>query len=262
MEKRHIGSLEVSVAGYGTNTFNRTVNEADAKELVYAAIDAGVNFFDTADVYGNGASEGLLGKALGSRRDEVVIATKFGMPLVAGEPPNASPEYVRSACDASLKRLGTDRIDLFYLHTPDPAVPIAETLGALDELVRAGKVREIGCSNFSEDLIDEATKVAAVRFVAVENELSLLRRHSLNDHASRLPFPPAFGDGLIAAAERNDVAILPYFPLASGMLTGKYRRGVQPAAGNRLSAPPQTPTGMRGTAVSPLGCSRHTSTGL
>jgi aryl-alcohol dehydrogenase-like predicted oxidoreductase len=242
METRHIGSLEVTVVGLGTNSFGAHIDEAGATEVVDAALDAGINFFDTADVYGSGASEVLLGKALGSRRDDVVIATKFGMPLAEGTP-CATPEYVRSACASSLQRLGTDHIDLFYQHIPDSTVPIEETLGALDELVKAGKVLEIACSNFPADLIDEATKWAAsqgtARFMAVENELSLLRRESTSSHASTLAAPPARGAELIATAERNDIGILPYFPLASGVLTGKYRRGVEPPAGTRMGTPPE-----------------------
>jgi aryl-alcohol dehydrogenase-like predicted oxidoreductase len=242
METRRIGNIEVTVVGLGTNSFGAYIDQAGAKEVVDAAIDAGINFFDTADIYGSGASEVALGKTLGSRRDDVVIATKFGMPLAEGKP-CATPEYVRTACDASLQRLGTDRIDLYYQHIADPTVPIEETLGALDELVKAGKVLEIACSNFPTDLIDEATKRAAsqgtVRFMAVENELSLLRRESTSAHASTLAAPPARGAELIAAAERNNMGVLPYFPLASGMLTGKYRRGVEPPAGTRLGSPPE-----------------------
>jgi aryl-alcohol dehydrogenase-like predicted oxidoreductase len=243
METRHIGSLEVTVIGLGTNNFGAFIDEAGAKEVVAAAVDAGINFFDTADVYGSGASEVALGRALGSRRDDVLIATKFGMPLGEGNP-HVTPEDVRSSCDASLQRLGTDHIDLYYQHIADPTVPIEDTLGALDELIKAGKVREIACSNFPAGLIDEATKLAAsqgtARFVAVENELSLLRRESTGDHASRLDAgPPARGAELIAVAERNDMAVLPYLPLASGLLTGKYRRGVEPAAGTRLGSVPE-----------------------
>jgi aryl-alcohol dehydrogenase-like predicted oxidoreductase len=165
------------------------------------------------------------------------------MPLGEGEP-HVTPEDVRSGCDASLQRLGTDHIDLYYQHIADPRVPIEETLGALDELIKAGKVREIACSNFPAGQIDEATKQAAsqgtARFMAVENELSLLRRESTGAHASTLAAgPPARGAELIAVAERNDMGILPYLPLASGMLTGKYRRGVEPAAGTRLGTAPE-----------------------
>jgi aryl-alcohol dehydrogenase-like predicted oxidoreductase len=228
MEKRAIGSIEVSVVGIGCNNFGGRIDEAKTKEVVDAAIDAGVNLFDTADVYGGqGASETLLGKALGSRRDQVVIATKWGMPMGEGKA-GAAPAYVKAACDASLQRLGTDRIDLYQLHAPDASVPIDETLGALDELVAAGKVLEVGCSNFTPDMLDEAAKAAeakgSARFVSVQNELSLLRRRGDAD--------------LVAAAGRNDLGILPYFPLASGMLTGKYRRGEEPPAGTRLAGVP------------------------
>ncbi|MDT7655285.1 MAG: hypothetical protein QOI36_6703, partial [Pseudonocardiales bacterium] len=136
METRHIGNIEVTVVGLGTNSFGAYIDQAGAKEVVDAALDAGINFFDTADVYGSGASETLLGKALGARRDDVVIATKFGMPLADGKP-CATPGYARTACEASLQRLGTDRIDLYSQHIADPAVPIEDTLGALDELVKA-----------------------------------------------------------------------------------------------------------------------------
>jgi aryl-alcohol dehydrogenase-like predicted oxidoreductase len=242
METRHIGSLEVTVVGLGTNSFGAHIDEAGAREVVDAALDAGINFFDTADVYGSGASEVLLGKALGSRRDDVVIATKFGMPLGEGEP-HVTAEDVRSGCDASLRRLGMDHIDLYYQHIGDPTVPMEETLGALDELIKAGKVREIACSNFSAGRIEEAAKLAAsqgtARFMAVENELSLLRRESSGAHASTLAERPARGAELIAVAERNEMGVVPYFPLASGMLTGKYRRGVEPAAGTRLGSPPE-----------------------
>lgn len=237
METRRIGSIEVTVVGVGCNNFGGRIDEARTKEVVDAAIDAGITLFDTADVYGGaGASEVLLGKALGARRDQVVIATKFGMPMGDGKA-GAAPDYVRAACDDSLKRLGIDHIDLYQQHAPDASVPIEETLGALDELVKAGKVLEIGCSNFSPDMIDEATKAAArrdtARFVSVQNELSLLRRK---------------GDtGLVEAAERNDLGILPYFPLASGLLTGKYRRGEEPPAGTRLGS---APTERRAKALS------------
>jgi aryl-alcohol dehydrogenase-like predicted oxidoreductase len=242
METRHIGSLEVTVVGLGTNSFGAYIDEARAQEVVDAALDVGINFFDCADVYASGASEEILGKTLGSRRDDVVIATKFGMPLSDGKP-DASPEYVRTACDASLKRLGTDRIDLYYQHIADSTVPIEETLGALNELVKAGKVVEIACSNFASSQIDEAAKASAstgtARFVAVENELSLLRRETSGAHASTLEARPARGAELIATAERNDMAVLPYFPLASGMLTGKYRRGVEPPSGTRMGSAPE-----------------------
>ena len=208
METRKIGSLEVSLVGLGCNNFGGRIDAARTKEVVDAAIDAGITLFDTADVYGGaGKSEELLGQALGNRRDQVIVATKFGMPMGDGKA-GAAPDYVRAACDDSLRRLGVDAIDLYQQHAPDASVPIEETLGALRELVAAGKVREIGCSNFTPEMMD-----AADGFVSVQNELSLLRRK---------------GDTqLIAAAERNGLAILPYFPLASGVTL---RQGSRPAA--------------------------------
>lgn len=220
MHTRKIGSLDASVVGLGTNNFGMGMDEADVPPVVAAALDAGINFFDTSDSYGD--SEVRLGRALGSRRDEVLIATKFGSP-VRGEDGTggAQPGYVRRALEASLRRLGTDRIDLYQIHRPDPETPLADTLGALDEAVKAGKVREIGCSNFSADQLREAERVTpGARFVSVQNHYNLLNRA---DEAEVLP----------ACAELN-VAYLPYFPLASGLLSGKYRRGEPPAEGTRL----------------------------
>src|SRR5205823_6631548 len=148
MEKRRIGSLEVTVVGLGCNNFGGRLDAEATARVVHAALDAGINLFDTADVYGGTKSEEYLGQALGSRRGEAVIATKFGG-KVDEQRKGARPEYVRQAVEDSLRRLGTDRIDLYQLHTPDPDTPIQDTLGALAETVRAGKVREIGCSNFS-----------------------------------------------------------------------------------------------------------------
>jgi aryl-alcohol dehydrogenase-like predicted oxidoreductase len=219
METRKIGSLDVSLVGIGCNNFGGRIDEAATKAVVDAAIDAGVTLFDTADVYGgNGASETLLGKAIGSRRDQVVIATKFGMPMGEGKAGGA-PDYVRAACDDSLRRLGVDVIDLYQQHAPDAATPIDDTVAALQALKDAGKIREFGCSNFTPEMLD-----AASGFVSVQNELSLLRRRGDVD--------------LVAACERNDLVILPYFPLASGMLTGKYRRNEEPPAGTRLGGMP------------------------
>ena len=150
MEFRSIGSLRVSVVGLGCNNFGMRIDAAATERVVAAALDAGINFFDTADIYGGTQSEEFLGRALGRRRREAIVATKFGM-AVDDKRRGARPEYVRRAADDSLKRLGTDYIDLYQLHQPDPDVPIADTLGALDELVKAGKVTEIGCSNFSAD---------------------------------------------------------------------------------------------------------------
>src|ERR1700686_3687613 len=149
MEKRKLGSLEVSVVGVGCNNFGWRIDAAATARVVDAALDAGINFFDTADIYGAGQSEQFLGPALGARRKQVVLATKFGMKSGDQMPGGAKPAYVKQALEASLRRLGTDYIDLYQLHQPDDSTPIADTLGALADLVKAGKVREIGCSNFS-----------------------------------------------------------------------------------------------------------------
>jgi aryl-alcohol dehydrogenase-like predicted oxidoreductase len=225
---RTIGSLEVSVVGLGCNNFGGRMDAAATQAVVDAAIDAGVTLFDTADIYGGARSEELLGKALGRRRDEVVIATKFGMGDGKALPRGASAASVAEAVEGSLRRLGTDRIDLYQLHAPDAEVPQDETLEAFDRLVRNGKVREIGCSNFDPRLLDESAAVAekhgTARYVSVQNELSLLRRRGEAD--------------LLSACERHDLVILPYFPLASGLLTGKYRRGEEPPDGTRLAGLP------------------------
>src|SRR5271165_4913515 len=164
MEMRRIGSLEVSVVGLGCNNFGWRIDARATEAVVHAALDAGVNFLDTADIYGAGKSEEFLGlaflsKALEGRRDRVVLATKFGMKMDENRQ-GAKPAYTRQAVEDSLRRLRTDRIDLYQLHTPDASTPIADTLGALDELVRAGKVREIGCSNFSAAQMQEASAAA------------------------------------------------------------------------------------------------------
>ena len=227
MELRSIGSLKVSAVGIGCNNFGMRIDEEQTGAVVRAALDAGVNLFDTADVYGGTRSEEFLGRALAGRRDEAVIATKFGA-QIDDDRKGASGAYVARAVEDSLRRLGTDRIDLYQLHVPDATTPIEETLGALDELVRAGKVREIGASNFTAEMIDEAEGVSRehgwARFVSVQNEYSLLRR---------LP-----ERGVLDACVRNDIGFLPYFPLASGMLTGKYRRNEAPPAGTRLANMP------------------------
>src|SRR5438067_6231705 len=160
MEKRRIGSLEVTVAGLGCNNFGSRLDAEGTAEVVSAALEAGINFFDTADIYGGTKSEEFLGRALAARRNEAIIATKFGM-KVDEQRQGARPEYVRQACEDSLRRLGTDRIDLYQLHRPDPDVPIEATLAALDGLVKAGKVREIGCSNFAVDQLRSAEEAIA-----------------------------------------------------------------------------------------------------
>jgi aryl-alcohol dehydrogenase-like predicted oxidoreductase len=226
VETRRIGSLDVSVVGIGCNNFGMRLDEPGAHAVVRAALDAGVTMFDTADIYGGTRSEEFLGRALGSRRDEAIVATKFGGEVDGRS--GASAAHVREAAEASLRRLGTDRIDLYQLHFPDPSVPLDETLGALDELVHAGKVREIGCSNFSPELIAESTgtsrRSGRARFVSVQNEYSLLRR--------------APERGVLDECAKYDLAFIPYFPLASGVLTGKYRRGEAPPEGTRLASAP------------------------
>jgi aryl-alcohol dehydrogenase-like predicted oxidoreductase len=224
MDTRRIGSLEVSVVGLGCNNFGRRLDSEATSAVVDTALDAGITFFDTADVYGGTKSEEYLGRALGRRREDVVIATKFGS-AVDEQRRGARPEYVRRAVEDSLLRLSTDRIDLYQLHTPDPQVPIRETLGTLDELVKAGKVREIGCSNFSADQLreaEEATREGAARFASVQNEYSLLHREPEGD--------------VLPECERLGLAFIPYFPLANGLLTGKYRRGKDAPAGSRLDS--------------------------
>ena len=212
METRHIGDLEVSLVGLGCNNFGGRIDAAQTQRVVDAALEAGITLFDTADVYGgDGVSEEFLGRALGSRRDEAVIATKFGMAL-DDQRQGAHPDHVRGACEASLRRLGVEHIDLYQLHRPDPEVPIEETLGALDELVVAGRVREIGHSNLSAAQADEAEAAArragTARFVCAQDHWSLLARDVEDD--------------ILQAVQRHGLAVLPFFPLASGLLTGKY----------------------------------------
>jgi aryl-alcohol dehydrogenase-like predicted oxidoreductase len=224
MDTWRIGALEVSIVGLGCNNFGRRLDSGATAAVVDAALDAGINFFDTADVYGGTRSEEYLGRALGRRRDEVVVATKFGS-AVDEQRKGARPEYVRQAAEDSLRRLGTDRIDLYQLHRPDPQVLIEDTLGALDELVRAGKVREIGCSNFSGEQLRAAkgaTREGAAQFVSVQNEYSLLHRGPERD--------------VLPECERAGLAFIPYFPLANGLLTGKYRQGQRVPAGSRLQS--------------------------
>ncbi len=226
MDTRTLGSLDVSVVGLGCNNFGGRLDQTATDAVVGAALDAEVTLFDTADAYGGTRSEELLGAALGKRRDQAVVATKFGMRL--GDDPatgGASPAWVERAVTDSLRRLGTDRIDLYQLHTPDEATPIEDTLVALDRLVQAGKVLEVGCSNFSAGQIDAAAQASAehglARFVSVQNRYSLLTRDP--------------EQGVTDACKRHGLGILPYFPLESGMLSGKYRAGEDPPAGTRLA---------------------------
>ena len=223
MQTRKVGSLQVSVVGLGCNNFGWRIDAEASAKVIDTAIESGVTFFDTADRYGKGQSEDFLGRALGKRRDQIILATKFGMEMEKGQQ-GASPKYVLEAVDASLRRLRTDRIDLYQLHQPDPKTPITDTLGALDELVRAGKVREIGCSNFSVAQIREATDASQGRaqFVSVQNEFSLFHREPETN-------------GVLPECERRRLALLPYFPLASGLLTGKYREGKKLPEGSRAA---------------------------
>jgi aryl-alcohol dehydrogenase-like predicted oxidoreductase len=225
MEMRKVGNLEVSVAGLGCNNFGMRIDEDASKQVVDAALDVGINHFDTADIYGKGRSEEFLGRALGSRRDRAVITTKVGMQVPEGEQGGSEP-YVTRRCDESLARLGTDHIDLYLLHTPDPHTPIGETLSAFAKLVAAGKVLEVGCSNFSGAQLEEAEVVAkelgVPRFVNAQNDFSLLNR--------------SVEDDVLPVCRRLDVVLMPYFPLASGMLTGKYKRDEDHPEGSRLAA--------------------------
>jgi len=214
MEQRRIGSLGVSLAGLGTNNFGRRMDAAETRRVVAAALDAGVTHFDTADIYGEGRSEEYLGRALGQRRDEVTIASKFGMGDLRGGASHA--EWVPGHVEGSLKRLGTDRLDLLYYHRPDPRTPVLETLRVMNDLVGRGLVREIGCSNFTAAQLEEAAGAAREHglrgFSVVENEYSLLARAPEQD-------------GVLAAASELGMAFVPFFPLASGLLSGAYRRG-------------------------------------
>jgi aryl-alcohol dehydrogenase-like predicted oxidoreductase len=229
MEKRRLGqsNLEVSAVGVGCNNFGGRIDFEGTRAVVHRALDLGVTLFDTADVYGNkGKSEEFLGEILQDRRKSIVLATKFGMPMSdSARPRDASRAYVMRAAEASLKRLRTDWIDLYQVHRPDPKTPIEETLRALDDLVQQGKVRAIGCSNFSVAELDNAQDTAkreqVPSFVTVQDEYSLLARD--------------IERGLIPAMARRHLSLLPYFPLASGLLTGKYRRNAEAPKGARLS---------------------------
>jgi aryl-alcohol dehydrogenase-like predicted oxidoreductase len=228
MRARRLGTEgpEVSVVGLGCNNFGMRVDLEGTRAVVDAALDAGVTLFDTADIYGNkGGSESFLGEVLEGRRDSVVLATKFGGDMGDGTKARGSREYIRKACDASLARLRTDVIDLYQYHTPDHVTPFEETFGALDELVREGKVRHVGHSNLDAAQVAEVDALARehgwVRPVSAQNQYSLLRREAEEE--------------LLPTCERLGLGVLPYFPLASGLLTGKYRRGQPPPEGTRLA---------------------------
>ena len=229
MEYRNLGDsgLKISLAGLGCNNFGMRCDPEQSRAVVHRALDEGVTFFDTADIYGNrGGSEESLGKALGKRRREVVVATKFGMPMGAGPyDRGASRRYIMAAAEASLRRLDTDYLDLYQLHQPDPDTPQEETLAALDDLVRAGKVRYLGNSNFSGWQVADADWISRTRslarYVSAQNQYNLLDRRIERD--------------LLPACQKFGLGMLPYFPLASGFLTGKYRRGSEAPRGTRLA---------------------------
>lgn len=222
--------LTVSTIGLGTNNFGARMPDEDVLGVVDAALDAGITMFDTADIYGNqGRSEELLGAALGRRRADVVVATKFGMDMQGANGPDwgvrGSRRYIRRAVEASLRRLGTDWIDLYQMHQPDPLTPIGETLAALTELVAEGKVRYIGSSNFAGWQVVDADWVAASTgceaFISAQNEYSFLKR--------------GIEAELVPALQHTSVGLIPFFPLASGLLTGKYARGAAAPPGSKLA---------------------------
>jgi aryl-alcohol dehydrogenase-like predicted oxidoreductase len=229
MRFRRLGDsgLAVSVVGVGCNNFGRRIGLEETRAVVGAALDAGITLFDTSDTYGE--SEDFLGEVLGRERDNVVLATKFGMDMRGKLGPDwgarGSRRYIRKAVESSLRRLRTDWIDLYQLHTPDPATPIEETLSALHDLVTEGKVRYIGCSNFAGWQVADADWTARTRgltrFVSAQNHYSLLERDVETE--------------LVPACERFELGVLPYFPLANGLLTGKYKRGEPAPAGTRLA---------------------------
>jgi aryl-alcohol dehydrogenase-like predicted oxidoreductase len=232
MQKRKLGATgpEVSLVGLGTNNFGGRIDLAASRPVIDKALDLGITFIDTADIYGNkGGSEEVLGNVLGARRKNIVLATKFGLPMDnAGKLRGASRRYIVTAVEASLRRLKTDWIDLYQLHRPDAQTPIEETLRALDDLVKAGKVRFIGCSNFSATQLKEAQDASArnhiASFVCCQEEYSLLERGLEKE--------------LTPVIRKYGLALLPYFPLASGLLTGKYKQSAPLPEGSRLANDP------------------------
>ena len=225
MEMRSIGSVPVPISGIGCNNFGRRIDEGRTREVIDAALEVGANLFDTADLYGDTKSEEFLGRHLTGRRERAVIVSKFGMRTPPDGMTGGDPRWVRRACEESLSRLATDHLDVYLLHEPDDQTPIEDTLSAMSALVDEGKVLEIGCSNFSDKQLDEAEDAARElgvrRFVTVQNEFSLLAREP---RAEVLP-----------ACRRLGIGFMPYFPLSSGLLTGKYRRGEPPPPGSRLA---------------------------
>lgn len=238
MEYRTFGNsgLHVSLAGMGCNTLGWWVGEAQGKKVVHAALDAGVALFDTADMYDDGTSEKILGKALGSNRKDVVVVTKFGMKKDSDQRdiPRGSRDYIIRSCEESLRRLKTDYIDLYLHHAPDPRTPVEETLDALDRLIDQGKIRYAGCSNYAGWQIADASWLARERsvapFIAAQNEWNLFSR--------------GIEEEVVPAAERFGLGIMPYFPLAMGLLSGKYVRGKRPSKSTRLGGGEERHNGM------------------
>ena len=231
MDYRQLGrsGLQVSLVGLGCNNFGGRLDEAGTKAVVARALDAGITLFDTADIYGGepGRSETLLGRALGAERDNIVLATKFGLPMnKEGTAKGASRRYIERAVEASLKRLGTDHIDLYQLHTPDPLTPLEETLSALQSLIARGLVRYVGCSNLPAWQVVDADWIARAAhqpgFVSCQDEYSLLVRGAEKE--------------LLPAMRAHGLGLLPYFPLASGLLTGKYRPDQAAPEGTRFAS--------------------------
>src|SRR4051794_31625682 len=221
MRTRKLGELDVTVVGLGTNNFGGRIDEDATRAVVDAALDAGVTFFDTADIYGNkGGSETLLGRVLQGRRDQVVLTTKFGKAMGDGAERRGSRDYMRRAIDASLERLQTGHVELYLHHEEDPGTPLEETIGALEELVAEGKIRAYGTSNYLPETLERAKALAGPAYVAEQSEYSWLARDA--------------EAGLLATCEKLELAFIPYFPLASGLLTGKVRKDKPPAEGTRL----------------------------
>ena len=227
MELRNLGAsgLRVSVVGLGCNNFGQRIDLESSRAVIHKALDAGITLFDTADTYGGrGGSETVMGQILGDRRKDIVLASKFGMAMDDGEKKGGSRRYMMAAVEASLKRLKTDWLDLYQVHQPDPLTPIEETLRGLDDLVRAGKVRYVGCSNYSAAQVTEAQWAARHlnlnAFISCQDEYNLLKRDLDGER--------------LGVMQRYGLGLLPFFPLASGLLTGKHKRGAA-ASGTRLA---------------------------
>ena len=221
MRTRSLGPLDASVVGLGCNNFGRRIDEAASRLVLEAALDAGVTFIDTADVYGDkGGSETIIGNVLHGRREQFVLATKFGSDMGDGATRRGSREYIRGAVEASLRRLQTDVIDLYQHHQPDPATPLEETFGTLDELVAEGTIRAYGTSNYEPELLRRAKAIAGAGYVSEQSEYSWLEREA--------------EDELLPTCAELGLGFIPYFPLASGLLTGKVSADTPPAPGTRL----------------------------